>query len=317
MAVQQVPAIHVQGLEKSSKTPDASRWNTVSMAVSGGSRPDADGGCMTKNSTSSTSSKWTGMVPVDDTALAVTDTGGSGIPVVYLNGQFATQGYWRRVIAELGTEWRHITYDERARGRKSKRSADCSFEAAVRDVDAVLAARDVDRALVVGWSYGAFVGAHWASRNPERAVGAVLVDGAQPYDWLDEAMEQRIRKLFRRMGWFMPLLRPTGLTPRMTAEQMANSNIELGKLARERELGPVLDDITVPVRYVLASGTSFGSKGDGQERIRAGLDPVFERNPNIRLSAKVASNHSAILRKDFRAVAEAVREVAAFDRRPR
>jgi len=130
-------------------------------------------------------------------------------------------------------------------------------------------------------------------------------------------MEQRIRKLFRRMGWFMPVLRPTGLTPRMTAEQMADSNIELGKIARERELGPVLDNITVPVRYVLASGTSFGSKGDGQERIRAGLDPVFERNPNIRLSAKVASNHGAILRKDFRAVAEAVREVAAFDRGPR
>jgi hypothetical protein len=50
---------------------------------------------MTKNSTSSTNSKWTGMVPVDDTALAVTDTGGPGIPVVYLNGQFATQPYWR------------------------------------------------------------------------------------------------------------------------------------------------------------------------------------------------------------------------------
>jgi hypothetical protein len=32
----------------------------------------------------------------------------------YLNGQFATQSNWRRVIAELGG-WRHITYDERAR----------------------------------------------------------------------------------------------------------------------------------------------------------------------------------------------------------
>jgi pimeloyl-ACP methyl ester carboxylesterase len=157
-------------------------------------------------------SAWTGMVPVDDTALAVTDTGGPGIPVVYLNGQFATQGYWRRVIADLGTGWRHITYDERARGKKSKRSADYSFEAAVGDVDAVLAARGVDRALLVGWSYGAVVAAHWASRNPDRTVGAVLVDGAYPYDWLDEAMEQRIRKLFRRLGWFMPLLRPTGLT---------------------------------------------------------------------------------------------------------
>ncbi|MGW0374618.1 alpha/beta fold hydrolase [Streptomyces coeruleorubidus] len=267
---------------------------------------------MTKNSTSSNSSAWTGMVPVDDTALAVTDTGGPGMPVVYLNGQFATQGYWRRVIADLGTGWRHITFDERARG-KSKRSADYSFEAAVRDVDAVLAARGVDRALVVGWSYGAVVGAHWAERNPKRAVGAVLVDGAFPYDWLDEAMERRIRKLFRRLGWFMPLLRPTGLTPRMTAAQQADSNIELGRLSRERELGPVLDSITVPVRYVVASGTSFGSRGDEQERIRAGLDAVTARNPNIRIGAKVASNHGAILKKDFRAVAESVREVAALD----
>ncbi|WP_067517901.1 alpha/beta fold hydrolase [Nocardia uniformis] len=60
--------------------------------------------------------------------------------MVDLNGQFATQGYWRKVIADLGPGFRHITYDERARG-KSRRSADYSFEAAVRDVDAVLAAR--------------------------------------------------------------------------------------------------------------------------------------------------------------------------------
>ncbi|MGC5291153.1 alpha/beta fold hydrolase [Micromonospora sp. DT231] len=267
---------------------------------------------MTNNSMSSTSSTWTGLVPVDDTALAVTDTGGPGVPVVYLNGQFATQGYWRRVIADLGTGWRHVTYDERARGRTSKRSADYSFEAAVRDVDAVLAARGVDRALVVGWSYGAVVGAHWASRNPGRTVGAVLVDGAFPHDWLDEAMEQRIRKMFRRMNVFMPLLRPTGLTPRMNAEQMADSNIELGRLSRERELGPLLDSITVPVRYVVASGTSLGSRGDEQEKIRASLDAVTARNPHIQIAAKVTSNHGAILKKDFRAVADAVREVAGI-----
>ncbi|WP_327148251.1 alpha/beta fold hydrolase [Nocardia sp. NBC_01329] len=266
---------------------------------------------MTKNNTTSTFSKWTGMVAVDDTALAVTDTGGSGIPVVYLNGQFATQGYWKKVIAELGTEFRHITYDERARGR-SQRSADYSFEVAVRDVDTVLAARGVaGPVLLVGWSYGAFVGAHWAARNPARTLGAVLVDGAFPYDWLDEAMEQRIRKLFKRLNWVMPLLRPTGLTPRMSAEQQAESNIEVGRISREIELGPVLDSITVPARYVVASGTSFGSKGDEQERIRTGLDAVILRNSNIRISAKVASNHGAILRKDFRAVAGAVREIVA------
>ncbi|MGN8551131.1 UNVERIFIED_CONTAM: alpha/beta fold hydrolase [Microbacterium sp. SLM126] len=253
---------------------------------------------------------WTGMVPVDDTALAVTDSGGSGTPVIYLNGQFATQGYWRRLIAELGPAWRHITYDERARGRTSGRSADYSFEAAVRDVDAVLDARRVDRALAVGWSYGAFVAAHWASRHPHRAIGVVLVDGAQPHDWLTDDMEQGIRTVFRRLHWLTVPLRVTGLTPRMTAGEMAECNIEVGRLARERELGPVMDRITVPTRYVLASGTSFGSTGDGQERIRASVPAVAERNPHIEIHAKVASNHGAILRKDFRVIAEAVRGVA-------
>ncbi|MFI6366354.1 alpha/beta fold hydrolase, partial [Nocardia sp. NPDC050630] len=120
---------------------------------------------MTNNSTSSTTSTWTGMVAVDDTALAVTDTGGPGQPVVYLNGAYADQSHWRRVIADLGPGFRHITYDERARG-KSKQSADYSFEACLRDVDAVLAARGVQQpAIVVGWSYGGVLGWHWADRN--------------------------------------------------------------------------------------------------------------------------------------------------------
>ncbi|GIE88331.1 hypothetical protein [Actinoplanes regularis] len=67
-------------------------------------------------------------------------------------------------------------------------------------------------------------------------------------------------------------------------------------IARARELGPVLDDITAPTRYVNASGSSFGSRGDEQERIRASLDQVVERNPNIKISAKVPSNHGTILR---------------------
>ncbi|WP_349426188.1 hypothetical protein [Microbacterium sp. LWS13-1.2] len=73
---------------------------------------------------------------------------------------------------------------------------------------------------------------------------------------------------------------------------------------------PGAGGITVPTRYVLASGTSFGSKGDGQEKIRASVPAVAERNPHITIQAKVASNHAAILRKDFRAIAEAVRGVA-------
>jgi len=249
---------------------------------------------------------WTGMVPVDDTALAVTDTRGPGRSVVYLNGSYADQSHWRRVIAELGSDYRHITYDERARG-KSKRSADYSFEACVRDIDAVLKVRGVDRPILVGWSYGAALAVHWASRNPERVLGVVSADGAYPYDWIDDAARERIRKLFRRLGWMFPIACRLGLAGRFSAEQHAEINIEINQLLGA--LGPVLDGLACPVRYVVASGGHLGGGAEELERCRATLDPVLARNPNIRVSATVASNHSKILRKDFRAVANAVREL--------
>ncbi|MFI9330558.1 alpha/beta fold hydrolase [Kitasatospora sp. NPDC052868] len=255
-------------------------------------------------------SAWTGMVATDDTALAVTDTGGPGRPVVYLNGCYADQSHWRRVISDLGGGYRHITYDERARG-KSKRAADYSFEACVRDLDAVLTARGVERPILVGWSYGAMLAVHWASRHPDRALGAVSVDGALPHEWLDDAGREQIRRLFRRMSPLLPIARPLGLAARMSAAQHAEVNIEANELCAPTALNPVFDRLTVPTRYVLATGGNLGGDAKLMERIRANLDPVLARNPNIRVSAKVASNHSKILRNDFRAVADAVRELDA------
>jgi hypothetical protein len=89
----------------------------------------------------------------------------------------------------------------------------------------------------------------------------------------------------------------------------AEVNIEINEISAA--IAPVLDRVTCPVRYVLATGANLGGGREEMERVRASLDPVLDRNPNIGVSAQVASNHSKILRKDFRAVAEAVRETAA------
>jgi pimeloyl-ACP methyl ester carboxylesterase len=264
----------------------------------------------TTNSTNSPKSTWTGMVPVDDTALAVTDTGGPGCAVVYLNGSFADQSPWRRVIAELGGGFRHVTFDERARG-KSKRSADYSFEACVRDVDAVLKARGVDRAVLVGWSYGAATAVHWADRNPGRVAGVVAIDGAVPFGITGEESRERIRRLFGKMRLLLPLLRPLGLAARMTAAQHAEVSIENNEI--NAAVGPVLERLKCPVRYVMATGASLGSNQEEMEQMRASLEPVLARNPSLQVSAKVASNHSKILRNEFLVIADAVREVVAAD----
>jgi pimeloyl-ACP methyl ester carboxylesterase len=255
---------------------------------------------------------WAGKIPVEDTALAVTDTRGPGVPVVYLNGSYADQSHWRKVVLDLGPGWRHILYDERARGG-SKRSADYSFAACLRDLDAVLAARRVEKALFVGWSYGAYLGVHWAARNPERALGVVAVEGAFPWGWTDEAGHERVRKLFRQTSLLLPLGRPFGLAGGMSAAQHAEINIEIHKIADA--LNPVLDSVRVPVRYVVASGASMGGEAEEFAEMRASIKPALARNPHLKVSAEVASNHQTILNKDFHAIAEAVREIAAMGAR--
>jgi pimeloyl-ACP methyl ester carboxylesterase len=162
----------------------------------------------------------------------------------------------------------------------------------------------------VGWSYGALLGVVWASRNPDRTVGVVGVDGPFPCGWTDEASHEYIRKGFRRARFLLPLLHPLGMAARFSAEQHAEVNIEAHKI--HAALEPVLDEPAVPVRYVLASGEALGSRDDWQERMRTTIDPVLARNPNLKVSAKVASNHGSILRKDSPTVAEAVREVGAL-----
>jgi pimeloyl-ACP methyl ester carboxylesterase len=250
-------------------------------------------------------SPWTGMLPVDDTELYVRDTGGPGRPIVYLNGAYADHKHWKRVIAELGGDYRHITYDERARGR-SKRSADYSFEGALRDLDAVLEARGVEQPLLVGWSYGGIIGWHWADRYPDRVAGLVTVD-AFPVGLTGEAGRERIRKTFRGYRLLLPIAALFGLGARMSADQHADVGIDANEIAAASV--PVLGRLTCPVRFVLATGDSLGSEAGEMEQGRKVLDEVLAANPNVKLSAKVASNHSKILRNDSPAVARAVREL--------
>jgi hypothetical protein len=124
-----------------------------------------------------------------------------------------------------------------------------------------------------------------------------------------EAGHERIRKLFRRWRLLFPIAARLGLAARMSADQHAEVNIELNEIAAASV--PVLDRLTCPVRFVLATGDSLGSQDGEMEQGRATLDPVLARNPNLKVSAKVASNHSKILRNDSPAVAQTVRELAA------
>jgi pimeloyl-ACP methyl ester carboxylesterase len=251
--------------------------------------------------------RWSGLIPVDDTKLFITDTGGDGPTIIYLNGSYANQGHWKGVVKELGLNYRHILYDERARG-KSRRSKDYSFKACLRDLSAVMKARQVEKPILVGWSYGAILAVHWVHTNPNRVAGIVAIDSAVPYGLTGEIAKERIYKLFNRIKWVLPFASLFGLSARMSAKQHAEINIEINEISANLE--PVLLDMKIPVRYVLATGGSRGGEEQEFKAMRESLDPLVFKNQYLEIYLKVASNHENILSKDFKAIANSISALA-------
>ncbi|KUL46977.1 hypothetical protein [Streptomyces regalis] len=62
----------------------------------------------------------------------------------------------------------------------------------------------------------------------------------------------------------------------------AEINLELNELCAPTALEPVLDQVTAPTRYVLATSGNLGADAKTMEQLRANLAPVIARNPNIR-----------------------------------
>ena len=247
--------------------------------------------------------EWSGFVSIDDTKLFVNDSGGSGQSIIYLNGSYANQKHWKKVIRELGSNFRHINYDERARG-KSKKSKDYSFDACLRDLSAVIRHRKVESPILVGWSYGAILAVHWAHKFPNGASAIVAVDGAVPYGLTGEKTKQRIYKLFNRIKWILPFVAPFGLAAKMTAKQHAEINIEINEISAKLE--PILLSIEIPVRYILASGASRGGEEHEFEEMRESLTPLLSKNDNLRIEKKVKGNHEKILAKDYKEISNAI-----------
>lgn len=250
--------------------------------------------------------QWSGFIPVEDTKLFVTDTGGSGQTIIYLNGSYANQGHWKGVIKELGAYYRHILFDERARG-KSKKSSDYSFNACLRDLSAIIKVRQIEKPILVGWSYGAILAVHWVRNNPTIASGIVAVDSAVPFGLTGDAAKERIYKLFNKLKLVLPIISFFGLAARMSARQHAEINIEINEISANLE--PVLLDMHIPVRYILATGKSRGGEEQEFAEMRESLNPMLEKNHNLKVAATVPSNHENILAKDFKAIANAVKKL--------
>jgi pimeloyl-ACP methyl ester carboxylesterase/DNA-binding winged helix-turn-helix (wHTH) protein len=110
---------------------------------------------------------------------------GSGTPLVKAANWLthlrfdSMSAVWRHWVGDLSRRHRLIRYDERGCGMSDWDVEDVSFDAWVRDLEAVVEHLGVQRFALLGISQGGAVAASYAARNPERVSHLVLY-GAFP-----------------------------------------------------------------------------------------------------------------------------------------
>ncbi|MGO9754611.1 MAG: alpha/beta fold hydrolase [Solirubrobacteraceae bacterium] len=116
----------------------------------------------------------------DGVELSVTDAG-EGPPVVLLHGLTATRRYvvmGSRVLERSGH--RVVSYDARGHGRSTPAPARdrYSYKELTSDLEAVMDALEIKRAVLAGASMGAHTLLAFALRAPERVAGLVVITPA-------------------------------------------------------------------------------------------------------------------------------------------
>jgi len=98
-----------------------------------------------------------------------------GDPIVFVHGWPDSWFSFSRVLSLLTEDLRGIAFDQRGFGDSDRPESGYAIAEMAADAIAFLDALEIDRATLVGHSFGSFVARQAAIANPERVVALVLI----------------------------------------------------------------------------------------------------------------------------------------------
>ena len=105
------------------------------------------------------------------------DWGGEGAPMLALHG-LASSGHWyRRLAPHLYADYRIIAPDQRGHGATTQASSGYDWQTLSDDAIRLLDHFGIERAVVLGHSWGGHVSSNLAMRFPDRVSRLVMIDG--------------------------------------------------------------------------------------------------------------------------------------------
>lgn len=105
------------------------------------------------------------------------DWGGEGAPILALHG-LASSAHWYDIVAPLLRDrYRIIAPDQRGHGKTTQATDGYGWHSVAADAVALLDAVGIERAAVMGHSWGGNVAVGVAAHFPERVSALVMIDG--------------------------------------------------------------------------------------------------------------------------------------------
>jgi pimeloyl-ACP methyl ester carboxylesterase len=120
---------------------------------------------------------------------------GDGADVVMIHGITGNLAVWHlRIVPALMDRFRILTYDLRGHGYSDTPPTGYSPDDMATDLLELLDGLEIERAVLVGHSYGADIALYLAARHPERVSEVIAIEAALP------AMED-VRRRGEWVGW--------------------------------------------------------------------------------------------------------------------
>lgn len=138
-----------------------------------------------------------------DINLAVWE--GAAKPILCIHGITANCRCWDTLAQSLTPEYHVMAMDLRGRGQSDKPSRGYALAYHLQDISCLLDDLDLERAVIMGHSLGAFIGLAFAADYPQRVDRLILVDGGG--DLSKEQMEKvfgGIKPALDRLGQVFP-----------------------------------------------------------------------------------------------------------------
>jgi 3-oxoadipate enol-lactonase len=108
--------------------------------------------------------------------------GDKGPFVVLLNGIAMSIGHWQAFAERLSASFRVLCHDLRGQTLSERPAGDYSFDQHSRDLSSLMEKLGIDKAHIVGTSYGSEVAMSFALAHPEKTLSLTVIDGVSEID---------------------------------------------------------------------------------------------------------------------------------------